>query len=252
VLSGAGFKWSAYGQADATATASSLTSLKSRLVLPTWCWFTNVVLEKRPVSGCLHVIFISNQGTSFINLWDAFWILVFMATLHSRCGHYIFVLFLLLLLFPRLISAVTDWIPYFHTWCGLSANVECRCVKCAAHGLLEMQDQIIAKSSPFVHHRTTLLSYIFQTKACIDSRKKLVKQQYLPHMPYNMVNFGPLAAETDWRVWGTSANFNRFHVFAALLHGTLVVGISQALRCWTEGATYIRQGSHHVGLWPTF
>ena len=32
-----------------------------------------------------------------------------------------------------------------------------------------------------------------------------------------MVNFGPLAAETRWRVWGTPANFNGFCVFAALL-----------------------------------
>jgi len=39
---------------------------------------------------------------------------------------------------------------------------------------------------------------------------------------------------------------------AALLHGTLVVGVSQTLRRWTEGATYIRQGGHHVGHWPTF
>ena len=29
------------------------------------------------------------------------------ATLHGRCGHYIFVMFVLF--FPRLISAVTDW-----------------------------------------------------------------------------------------------------------------------------------------------
>jgi len=34
-----------------------------------------------------------------------------MATLRSRCGHYIFALwfFFFLLLFPRLISAVADW-----------------------------------------------------------------------------------------------------------------------------------------------
>jgi len=24
------------------------------------------------------------------------------------------------------------------------------------------------------------------------------------------------------------------------------------MRRWTEGATYIRQGGHHVGHWPTF
>ena len=65
--------------------------------------------------------------------------------------------------------------------------------------------------------------------------------------PHNMANFGPLAAEIGPVVWGTPANFNRFRVLAALLHGTLVVGVSQTLRCWTEGATYILQGDHHVG-----
>jgi len=61
------------------------------------------------------------------------------------------------------------------------------------------------------------------------------------------VNFGALAAEICWRVWGTSANFNGFRVLAALLHGTLVVGISQTLQRGTEGATYIQQGGLNVG-----
>ena len=42
-----------------------------------------------------------------------------------------------------------------------------------------------------------------------------------------MVNFGPLAAEIVSLVWGTPGNFNGFRVLAALLHGTLVVGVSQ-------------------------
>jgi len=46
-----------------------------------------------------------------------------------------------------------------------------------------------------------------------------------------MANFGPLAAEIDPVVWGTPANFNVFCVLAALLHGTVVVGVSQTLRC---------------------
>jgi len=67
-----------------------------------------------------------------------------------------------------------------------------------------------------------------------------------------MVNFGLLAAEIDPVVWGTPANFNGFRVLAALLHGNQVVGVSQTLRRSTEGATYVRQGDHHVGHWPTF
>ena len=42
-----------------------------------------------------------------------------------------------------------------------------------------------------------------------------------------MVNFGLLAAEIVLLVWGTPANFSGFRVLAALLHGTLVVGVSQ-------------------------
>ena len=45
-----------------------------------------------------------------------------------------------------------------------------------------------------------------------------------------MVNFGLLAAEIVSLVWGTLANFNGFRVLTALLHGTLVVGISEPLR----------------------
>ena len=45
-----------------------------------------------------------------------------------------------------------------------------------------------------------------------------------------MVNFGPLMADIGSGVWDTSANFNWFRVLAALLHGTLVVGVSQTLR----------------------
>jgi len=59
---------------------------------------------------------------------------------------------------------------------------------------------------------------------CRQSEKKLVKQQYLLHMfsPTNLSHYctkftifselGPVTAEIGWRVWGTPANFNGFHV----------------------------------------
>jgi len=73
-----------------------------------------------------------------------------------------------------------------------------------------------------------LSGYIFATKAHIDNRKKLVKQQCLPQMSSQYGKFGPLAAEIGSLVWGTAANFNGFRVLAALLqvHGTLVVSVS--------------------------
>jgi len=97
------------------------------------------------------------------------------------------------------------------------------------------------KKLPFWHHRTTLSSYIFGTKVRIDNRKKnLLNSNTSSTCPDNMVNFSPLAAEIGSGVWGTPANFNGFCILAALLHGTLVVDVSQTLQHWTEGATYIR------------
>jgi len=122
-------------------------------------------------------------------------------------------------------------------------------LKCAACGSLEMQDPknrhlgTIAQLCPAISSQLRHVSII---------GKKLVKQQCLPKCSYNMVNVGPVAAEMVSLVWGTPANVNGFRVLAALLHGTLVVGVSQTLRGSTEGATYIRQGGHHVGHWPTF
>jgi len=57
--------------------------------------------------------------------------------------------------------------------------------------------------------------------------KNLLSSNISPTRPYNIVNFGLLAAEIVSLVWGTPANFNGFRVLAALLHGTLVVGVSQ-------------------------
>ena len=82
--------------------------------------------------------------------------------------------------------------------------------------------------------------------------KNLLSSNISSTCPHNMVNFGPLAAEIVSGVWGTPATFNDFRVLAALQNGTLVVGVSQTFRRGTEGATYVRQGDHHVGHWPTF
>jgi len=113
--------------------------------------------------------------------------------------------------------------------------------------------QKIATNWPSGHHRTTLSGYIFATKARIDNRKKsLLSSNTSSICPCYMVNFGPLTAEIVSLVWGTPANLNGFRVLAALLHGTLVVGVSQTLRRWKEGATYMRQGNYHVEQWPTF
>jgi len=49
--------------------------------------------------------------------------------------------------------------------------------------------------SPFAHHHTTLSRCIFATKACIDNRKKLIKQQYVLRMSSQ---YGELRSINSW------------------------------------------------------
>jgi len=61
----------------------------------------------------------------------------------------------------------------------------------------------IAKNAPSGHHRTTLSDDSFATKAYIDNRKNMLNSNISSTCAINTVNFGPLAAEIHWRVWGT-------------------------------------------------
>jgi len=72
--------------------------------------------------------------------------------------------------------------------------------------------------------------YLQKQGMCQQSEKKLLNSNTSSTCPDNMVNFGLLTTEICWQVWGTPANFNVFCILAALLHGTLVVRVSQTLR----------------------
>ena len=171
-------------------------------------------------------------------------LLVFVAALRSRCEHYIFILFLssFFLSSPNLWSHI-GCLPYFDTWCGPSANLECRsetcCIRLAG-----------PRKPPKIGHLAQLCWAIYSLLRHVSTiGKNLLNSNIFPTCPHTMVNFGPLMAEIHLGVWGTPANFNGFRVLAVLLQGTQVVGVSQTLRRWTQGATYIRQGGHHVGHW---
>jgi len=81
--------------------------------------------------------------------------------------------FFLSIFFPRLISAVTDWMSAIlpHMVC-LSANLRCRSETCCTWLAEKYRTQKLAKKSPSGHYRTTLSGYIFAIKAHIDNRKK--------------------------------------------------------------------------------
>jgi len=139
-----------------------------------------------------------------------------MAALCSKCRHYIFVVFLLLSSFfssPNLSARRLD-VYQTSTHClaentGLKNNTKDRHL-CTI---------------------TQLCRVVFsQLRHVSTIRKNLLNSNTSSTCRHNMVNFGPLTAEIGSGVWGTPANFNGFRVLAALLHGTVVVGISQTLR----------------------
>ena len=82
-------------------------------------------------------------------------------------------------------------LPYFDTWCGLGANLECMSEMCCTR----LAGNTGRKKSPSANHHTTLSGYIFATKARINNWKKLVKQQYLPDMS---LQYGELRPTNGW------------------------------------------------------
>jgi len=107
------------------------------------------------------------------------------------------------------------------------------------------------QKSPSRHHPTSLLGYIFAIKARIDNRKNLVKQQYVLHMS---LQYGELRPTCGWdrlTSLGYPCKFQLVSCLGSITARHLVVGVSQTA-VLNRGATYIRQGDHHVGHWPTF
>jgi len=80
--------------------------------------------------------------------------------------------------------------------------------------------------------------------------EKMLNSNTSSTCPYNMVNFGLLAAEISWRVWGTPANFNGFRVLATLLHGTLVVGVSQTCGVDQRASSIFGRAAITLGIGP--
>ena len=143
------------------------------------------------------------------------------------------ILVLLLFFFPRLISAVPPRLDVYHTstnGVALVRILECRSETCCKR----LAENTGRKKSTKNQHLGTIAQIFWavsSNKTRVDNRKKnLLNINISPTCLYNMVNFGPLAAEIVSLVWGTPGNFNGFRVLAALLHGTLVVGVSQTLR----------------------
>jgi len=119
-------------------------------------------------------------------------------------------------------------LPYFHTWCGLSANlVQVWNVLHAVCWKYRMQE--LRKKSPSAHHWTTPSSYIFATNTRIDNRqKKLVKQQHPLHM---FLQYGELWTTNGWDWFGSLRHPSKFTSWLCYCSNIVTGGQPNFARC---------------------
>jgi len=123
---------------------------------------------------------------------------LFMAALCNRAGHIFNLWFLLSFFlssfFPRLISAVGDWMSTIDTRCGLSVNLQCRSETYCAR----FAENAARKKSPKCRYLSPIPKLCpalsSQLRHVSTIRKNLVKQQYLLHNLYVLI------------IWWTSAH----------------------------------------------
>jgi len=114
------------------------------------------------------------------------------AIIFSSCGFYLLSFFLALSKRSEI-----GCLPYFHTWCGRSVNLECMSETCCAR----LAENTARKKSPKSRHLGTI------PQICRDISSQLrhistigiilLSANIFNICPHNMVNFGPLAAEID-------------------------------------------------------
>jgi len=184
-----------------------------------WPW----PLSFRSLNSRMEVLPWTNIAYQLI--LEPVWSKVFMAA--HRAGHLHFaavvsILFFFLSFFPRLFSAVADWMSTILLWCGLSANLECRSEMCCTR-LWKYRTQ----KNRYLRAIAQLCRAIsLQLRHVSTIRKKASKQQYHVLAIWR----GPLtAAEIGWWVWSTAANLNGFCILASLVHWRPSTEVNQTL-----------------------
>jgi len=113
-----------------------------------------------------------------------------------------------------------------------------------------MQDSKIAKNRNLCTIAQLCRVISLQLRHISTIGKSLLSSNISPTCPYNIVNFGLLAAEIFSLVWGTPANFSGFRDLAALLHGTRRQRNFAALNRGRH--LYLAEAAITLGIGPLF
>ena len=136
----------------------------------------------------------------------------------------------------------TGCLPYFHTWCGISANLRCRSETCCTRLSENTGRKKVAKNRHLGTIAKLCRAISSQLRHVSTIGKKIVKQQYLLHTSSQYGEFQPTNGWDRLTSLGHHSKFQLVSLLGSITAWHLIVGVSQTLRRWTEGATYIRQG----------
>jgi len=181
-----------------------------------------------------------------------------MVALCNRADHYIFILWLLLysFFFPCRISAVGDWMSTILShmvW--PSVNLEYRSEMCCTQLAENTGRKKVAKNRHLGTIAQLCQAISSQLRHISTTGKNLLSSSMSFRCPPQYGEHGELRPTSGWDPLASLGHPTKFQLVSRLGSVTawhVVVGVSQTLRRWIEGATYVRQGDHHVGHWPTF
>ena len=123
----------------------------------------------------------------FHNFYSCVNIVLYCSRLCNRAGRCIFALcflsiFLSFLFLPSSHPSEIGCLPYFDTWCGPSANLECRSERCCTRLSAYAGPKKVAKNRHLGTIPQLCRAIFSQLRHVSTIGKKLVKQQYLPYM----------------------------------------------------------------------
>jgi len=155
---------------------------------------------------CVMTLRVSLESWSSSLLWLPYGI--GQAIIFLSCGFFFLSIFFGLFFLAYSQLSQIGCLPYFRTWCGLSVNLECRSETCCTW----MAENTGCKKSPKIRHLRTIAQLCralsSQLRHVSTIGKKLVKQQYLPHMSSQHGEHRPTSS-WDWfiRLWQISTAF---------------------------------------------
>jgi len=148
--------------------------------------------------------------------------------------------FYILLFFPRLISAVAySMLPYFHTWCGLSANLGCRSEMCCmrlAENTGRKKSLNICNLRPIAQLCQSISS---QLRHVSTMRKNFLNSNISSTPPHNMANFW---TTNGWDQFGCLGHPSKFQQVSLL--GRVTARHSSSRHQPNCGVTALNRGHH--------